>query len=113
MSSRLMLAALVVDQQFQLCRSYLNGPRSLLPWVHFKPRLERVVASFIDLAAGKVSVRSVVLVLRRRVDDAYRRALDAGASSESAPADMPWGERVARVRDPDGFLLNLGSESTR
>jgi uncharacterized glyoxalase superfamily protein PhnB len=24
------------------------------------------------------------------------------------PADMPWGERVAQVRDPDGNLVNLG-----
>jgi uncharacterized glyoxalase superfamily protein PhnB len=45
-------------------------------------------------------------------DESYQRALDAGASSDNPPADMPWGERVARVRDPAGFVLNLGSEST-
>ena len=65
-----------------------------------------------DIDAGEAGERISLWFYVEEVDDAYRRALDAGASSESAPADMPWGERVARVRDPDGFLLNLGSEST-
>ncbi|GAA3539227.1 extradiol dioxygenase [Aeromicrobium flavum] len=43
------------------------------------------------------------------VDDAYRRALGAGATSVAGPAVMPWGERVAQVRDPDGFVVHLGS----
>ncbi|MGY3126577.1 putative glyoxalase superfamily protein PhnB [Agrococcus sp. UYP33] len=28
------------------------------------------------------------------------------------PELMPWGERVAQVRDPDGFLLYLGDEAS-
>ncbi|GGD73749.1 VOC family protein [Microbacterium murale] len=43
------------------------------------------------------------------VDSAYSRATDAGAAPVAAPDDMPWGERVAQVRDPDGTLLYLGS----
>ena len=65
-----------------------------------------------DIDAGAAGERISLWFYVEEVDDAYRKALDAGASSESAPADVPWGERVARVRDPDGFLLNLGSEST-
>jgi len=34
------------------------------------------------------------------VDVAYRRALDAGATSREAPALQPYGERRAAVRDP-------------
>lgn len=41
------------------------------------------------------------------VNAAYAGALDAGASDVHAPLDMPWGERVAQVRDPAGHLLNL------
>jgi uncharacterized glyoxalase superfamily protein PhnB len=41
------------------------------------------------------------------VDEAYRRVLAAGGSSVSPPRVTPWGERVAEVRDPDGFLLYL------
>lgn len=35
---------------------------------------------------------------------AFRRALDAGAREVTAPTDLPFGERVARVRDPQGHL---------
>ncbi|MCR2793429.1 VOC family protein [Microbacterium sp. zg.Y625] len=43
------------------------------------------------------------------VDATYRAVLDAGGSSTEPPADMPWGERVAQVRDIDGNPLYLGS----
>ena len=36
------------------------------------------------------------------VDAAYRGALEAGATSISAPADQPYGERGAGVQDPAG-----------
>ena len=42
------------------------------------------------------------------VDDAFARWRSAGGDTVAEPADMPWGERVAQVRDPDGNLVNLG-----
>lgn len=45
------------------------------------------------------------------LDAAYRAALDAGATSIAEPAEMPWGERVAQVRDPGGFVVHLGVEA--
>ena len=41
------------------------------------------------------------------VDAAFAAAISAGAAETRAPTDMPWGERVAQVRDPDGNLVNL------
>ena len=46
-------------------------------------------------------------LLRLYVDDCnatYEQALAAGATSVTRPTDMPWGDRVARVRDPLGNL---------
>ena len=43
------------------------------------------------------------------VDGAYTRALDAGCTSLSAPADQSHGQRVAWVRDPFGTLLELAT----
>ena len=44
--------------------------------------------------------------------DAAFAALDRRGRSRAcrSPPDMPWGERVAQVRDPDGNLVNLGAE---
>jgi PhnB protein len=36
------------------------------------------------------------------IDDAYKRALEAGAKSLMEPADQPYGERSAGVEDPTG-----------
>jgi len=37
-------------------------------------------------------------------DDTYQQALKSGATSVTKPTNMPWGDRVARVRDPLGNL---------
>ena len=43
------------------------------------------------------------------VDGAYTAAVAAGAAEVTAPEDKPWGERVAYLRDINGFLVALGS----
>ena len=43
------------------------------------------------------------------VDAAYSRWREVGGDMVQDPQDMPWGERVAQVRDPDGNLVNLGA----
>ena len=44
------------------------------------------------------------------VDAAFDRWTQAGGGIVLAPDDMPWGECVAQVRDPDGNLVNLGAQ---
>lgn len=43
------------------------------------------------------------------VDDVANRIKQCGGTLDSEPADMPWGPRVFRVRDPDGFRLVISS----
>ncbi|HVY46050.1 MAG TPA: VOC family protein [Minicystis sp.] len=43
------------------------------------------------------------------VDAAYKRAVDAGATSKHAPSDMFWGDRMAHVADPFGQTWTLAT----
>lgn len=44
------------------------------------------------------------------VDALYRRALDAGATTMSEPADQPYGDRTAAVKDPFGNQWFLATQ---
>ena len=44
------------------------------------------------------------------VDAAFRSVLEAGATNVAEPKTKPWGQTVAYVRDPDGVLVEIGSE---
>ena len=48
---------------------------------------------------------------RDAVDDVAGRIKDAGGALETEPTDTPWGVRVVRFRDPDGFKLVVSSGS--
>ncbi len=41
------------------------------------------------------------------VDNAYAELVVSGAKAVTPPADRPWGQRTAYVRDPDGNLIEL------
>ncbi len=43
------------------------------------------------------------------LDDAVGGLEGAGVRVVAAPGDKPWGERVASVADPDGYVIHLGA----
>ncbi|MHB1057161.1 MAG: VOC family protein [Rhodanobacter sp.] len=43
------------------------------------------------------------------VDDTYRKAMAAGATSVAEPRDLPYGDRSAGFRDPQGNLWWVGT----
>ena len=45
------------------------------------------------------------------VDAAVERLQAAGTPVLTPPEDQPWGERTARVADPDGNTVHLGQEA--
>ena len=51
-----------------------------------------------------------VALVAEDVEDAFRRALEAGAKAVAEPKTKPWGQTVAYVRDPDGVLVEIGDE---
>ena len=51
-----------------------------------------------------------IALVAEDVDGAYHAAVEAGATSEAEPRTKPWGQTVAYLRDPDGVLVEIGSE---
>ena len=52
---------------------------------------------------------SLQITTRQRADDIAARIKLRGGVLDTEPMDMPWGPRVFRVRDPDGFRLTISS----
>lgn len=50
---------------------------------------------------------SLSLTTAQNVDDIAERIESHGGSLETEPADMPWGVRMFRLRDPDGYKLSI------
>jgi catechol 2,3-dioxygenase-like lactoylglutathione lyase family enzyme len=46
----------------------------------------------------------------QQVDETYARVIAAGAGMYAAPWDAFWGQRFARVTDPDGNVVSLFAE---
>jgi uncharacterized glyoxalase superfamily protein PhnB len=53
---------------------------------------------------------SLQLITAQSVDEIANRIKSQGSSLDLEPTDMPWGARVFRVRDPDGFRFAISSE---
>jgi uncharacterized glyoxalase superfamily protein PhnB len=52
---------------------------------------------------------SLMLTTHQSVDAIAARIKAAGGTLVTEPADMPWGARAFRVRDPDGFAFAISS----
>ena len=52
---------------------------------------------------------SMQITTDQNIDDLASRIKKAGGTLASEPADMPWGPRIFRLRDPDGFMLTISS----
>jgi lactoylglutathione lyase len=53
---------------------------------------------------------SLQFTTAQNIDDLAKRIKDGGGVLDSEPMDMPWGVRVFRLQDPDGFKLVITSE---
>jgi uncharacterized glyoxalase superfamily protein PhnB len=71
----------------------------------------RIILNQDDGAKGWDRIKglgfSLQITTTQDVDEIARRIKDRGGALDSEPKDMPWGARVFRVRDPDGFQWNI------
>jgi lactoylglutathione lyase len=65
---------------------------------------------FRSASPGDLAPAFEVGLVTSHVEEAYARALEAGASGVATPHAKPWGQVVSYVRDLDGFLVELCTE---
>ena len=82
--------------------------------VSLKAGRVRILLGQDDGAKGWDRVKGLGLSLQfttvQNVDEVARRIKDLGGTLDTEPVDTPWGARVFRVSDPDGFKLVFSSE---
>jgi lactoylglutathione lyase len=54
---------------------------------------------------------SLQLTTSADISELARRIQERGGVLESEPVDTPWGVRMFRLRDPDGFRFTISSET--
>ena len=55
---------------------------------------------------------SLQIMTAQNVDEIAARIKERGAKLDSEPMDMPWGARIFRLCDPDGFKFTISSDVT-
>lgn len=81
--------------------------------VSLKAGAVRILINQDDGAKGTDRVKgqgfSIQFSTDQSVDEIANRIKAHGGTLDTEPADMPWGPRVFRVSDPDGFKLVISS----
>ena len=54
---------------------------------------------------------SLQITTDQNVDELAERIKGLGVNLETEPIDTPWGARVFRLRDPDGFKFTISQET--
>jgi uncharacterized glyoxalase superfamily protein PhnB len=52
---------------------------------------------------------SLLITTNQNIDDIAQRIKQRGGTLESEPVNMPWGPRMFRLQDPDGFKFAISS----
>lgn len=81
--------------------------------VALKAGVVRLSINQDDGAKGWTRVKgegfSLQIITEQNIDEMANRIKLLGGVLDSEPADMPWGSRLFRLKDPDGFKLTISS----
>jgi PhnB protein len=78
----------------------MAGPGGMI--MHGEMRIGNSVVMFANSCEQATATNTMLHVYVDDVDACYKRALDAGASSEREPTDQFYGDRTAGVKDAHG-----------
>ena len=96
----------VVDQKYERAGQLVA--------VALKAGRVRILIGQDDGAKGFDRVKgtgfSLQITTAQDVDEIADRVREKGGHLDTEPSDTPWGARIFRVQDPDGFKLTISSE---
>ncbi|MGO9059724.1 MAG: VOC family protein [Candidatus Binataceae bacterium] len=87
-------------------RSRIPGPGGAL--MHGEVQVGDSIIMMNDPMQGGPMPAAIYLYVDD-VDATYKRAVAAGATSQMAPADMFWGDRMAHIKDPFGNVWSIAT----
>jgi uncharacterized glyoxalase superfamily protein PhnB len=64
---------------------------------------------YTPLNTNKLPIAFQITFTTSDVNATYDAALKAGATSLATPQQQPWGQTIARVRDPNGVLVSIAT----
>ena len=84
--------------------------------VSLKAGAVRILLTQDDGAKGKDRIKgegfSLQFTTVQDIDAIAKRVTDHGGTLATEPVSTPWGARVFRVKDPDGFTLVISSDQS-
>ena len=83
-------------------RSVFGAEGKVLPDRPAEMRISDAIIMVSDGGGVRAAQTACLYVFVENADEAWRRAIRAGALTIEEPADMPWGDRRATVQDPWG-----------
>ncbi len=60
-------------------------------------------------SAQEAPVASAITVVSDDVEALYAQAVAAGAATLQLPRHEPWGQTIARIRDPNGIVVSIAT----
>jgi lactoylglutathione lyase len=98
---------------FTVAREFVRDGRLMA--VSLKAGAVRILLGQDDGAKGADRIKgagfSLQITTRQDIDQIADRIRSMGGSLETEPVDTPWGPRIFRVLDPDGFRLTFSTEA--
>jgi lactoylglutathione lyase len=104
------------EQAFGLTRRFLDDSKNYGELETGATRLAFARREFVqtlvpaDIGQANIAAPAPPMEIGLMTDDvdvAFSRALSAGAVEVKRPTQKPWGQIVAYVRDPNGFLVEI------
>jgi PhnB protein len=79
------------------------------PIMHGEVKIADSVIMFSDASDDNPAESAVLMIYVESVDDVYKKALAAGAKSRGEPVNQFYGDRIAKIEDPNGIHWAISS----